>query len=339
MKKKKGVFIVIGIALVIIVFCIIYYFSEKTYYNDENVDGSTPGNIYNNGLFCQLDDTIYFSNLEDDGALYSMDTKMTTYSKLCTDKVNFINACGKYIVYNRINNKKEHSSGSALVFINVGVYRVHLNGKRMIRLDKSPSTSVHQYGNDIYYHCYDSDDAYSLYSVGLDGENRKQVLKEPVSNAMITNQYIYYTGVSQDHDIYRLSKTSNQKELVKEGNYSQVILKDSTMYCINNDDNYSIVRMNPDGTSESTLVNDRVSTYNITADGNYLFYQADGGDHNGVYVVNLLNGETNLVEAGDYQNLCLTEDYLFFNKFNADSMYYVSLSNPTVARSFKPKIE
>ena len=339
MKKNKGVFIVIGIVLVIIVFCIIYYFSERTHYNDENADGSIPGNIYNNGLFCQLDDKIYFSNLADDGTLYSMDTDMTTYDKLCTDKVNFINACGKYIVYNRINNEKENGHGSALVFINVGVYRIHLDGQRMIRLDKSPSTSVHQYGNDIYYLRYGSDDAYSLYSVGLDGENGKQVLKEPVSSAMITDQYIYYTGVSQDHNIYRLLKTSNQKELIKEGSYSQVILQDSYMYCINNADNYSIVRMNLDGTSESTLVSDRVSTYNITADGNYLFYQADGGDHNGIYVVNLSTGESNLVQAGNYQNLCLTEDYLFFNEFDADSMYYVSLNNPTVARSFKPKIE
>ncbi len=335
MKKKTGI-LILGIILPILLLYILYYRDVKLYYNDENADGNASGNLYNSGLFCQLDNKIYFSNLADNGALYSMNTDMSTYKKISDDKVNYINASGHYIIYNRINNKKERSSGSALEFINVGVYRINLNGNNIKRLDKAPAGTVHQFGNDIYYVRYDKHDAYTLYSVGLDGSNQKQVLNEAVSPAMMTDEYIYYTGVKQDHNIYRLSRSSFQKELIKEGNYSQVILQGSSMYCINNSDNYSIVQMNTDGTLEKKIVNDRVATYNITPDGNYLFYQADGGDHNGVYLVNLSTGETDLIQAGNYQNLCLTDDYLFFNRFDSTAMFYVELSNPTKASEFRP---
>ncbi len=339
MTKKKNIIIMSGLIVLVIVVIIWYFFSEDTHFNNENDDGNTPGNLYNNGLFCQLDDKIYFSNLLDDGALYSMDADLSTFKKISNDKINYINASGHYIIYNRINNLKEHNKGSALEFINVGVYRINLNGKKIVRLDRTPAGSVHQYGNDVYYLHYDKNESYALYSIGLDGKNGKMLFEQAVSCAMITDWYIYYTGVLEDHNIYRLLRENNQQELVKEGNYSQVILQDSSLYCINNADNYSIVQMNLDGTSEKTIVNDRVITYNITQDGNYLFYQADGGDHNGVYCVNLSTGESSLIQAGDYQNLCLTKDYLFYNKLNSSEMYYVDLNNPTIAKAFIPEID
>ena len=339
MIKKKGILVILVLSLLVIIIGIFYYFDEKTYFNDENANGNTPGNLYNNGLFCQLDDKIYFSNLADDGTLYSMNSDMSSYKKLSNDKINFINASGHYLIYNRINNLKEHNKGSALEFVTVGVYRTKLNGKNVFRLDKTPAGTVHQFGNEVYYLHYDKEEEYTLNSIGIDGKNQKKLSEQAISCAMVTDEHVYYTGVLQDHNIYRLKRSSNQNELVKEGNYSQVIVQNSVMYCINNADNYSIVQMNMDGSSENTIVKDRVSTYNITNDGNYLFYQADGGDHNGVYCVNLSTGEQSLIQAGDYQNLCLTNDYLFFNAFNSSAMYYVHLTNPTKAKAFMPDID
>ena len=35
------------------------------------MNGSTAGNLYNGGLFCEYDGTVYFSNPSDGGKLYS----------------------------------------------------------------------------------------------------------------------------------------------------------------------------------------------------------------------------------------------------------------------------
>lgn len=336
---SKKILIAIGIVLIIAIAIILFYLSGKTKFNNEDADGNTAGNLYNNGLFCQYEDKIYFSNLADDGALYSIDTDLSSSTKLVEDKVNYINVSGKYIIYNRENNQKATSTGNALEFHRVGVYRVKLNGNGMRMLEEYPTSNVHQFGNDVYYLRYDESETFRLFTVRLDGEDLKEVYGEPISNAMITNQYIYYIGTTADHNIYRLSRTNFQKELVKEGNYGQVILQDSMLYAINNADNYALVKMSVDGTNESTIVNDRVSTYNLSKDGKYLFYQADGGDHNGVYYVNLLTGEKELIKEGNYADLCITDDYLFFHEFNSTSMYYVKLSNPTNAKSFMPEIE
>lgn len=335
----KKILIPIGIILVIVFAGILLYLGGKTKFNDEDADGNTAGNLYNNGLFCQYEDKIYFSNLADDGALYSIDTDLSSSKKLLKDKVNFINVSGKYIIYNRVNNLKLQGTGNPLEFHHVGIYRVKLNGKGIRMLDDAPTSDVHQFGNDVYYLRYNDTQSFSLNTVRLDGDNLKEITNEPVSTAMITRDYIYYTGGTNDHNIYRLSKNSFQRELVKEGNYNKVLLQDNTIYCINNEDNYSIVKMNADGSNESTIVKDRVSTYNLSKDGQYLFYQADGGDHNGVYYLNLLTGEKALIQAGNYSDLCVTDDYLFFHVFDSTSMYYVKLSNPTIAKPFMPEIK
>ncbi len=339
MKTKKKVLITTGIVLLFLLICFLFYLNKKTYYNEESDNGNSAGNLYNKGIFCQYEDKIYFSNPKDDGTLYSMDTDLSSYKKLSKDKVNYINVSGHYIIYNRINNLKEHAAGSALVFKNVGVYRIDLNGNHIKRFDDTPADTVHQFGNDIYYLHYDKKKAYSLYSVRLNGDEQKEILTECISPAMVTEEYLYYTGVINDHNIHRLSRDNLHEELVKEGNYSQVVLQGDSIYAIDNEKNHTIVQMALDGTGEHTLVNDRVATYNLSNDGKYLFYQVDAGDHNGVCYLNLSTGEQTLIQSGDYQNLCITEDYLFFNQFKSTSMYYVELSNPTVAKPFLPETD
>ena len=59
------------------------YCNTKTLYNKEFVLGNSAGNLYNGGLFCKQEDTIYFSNMNDDGALYTY----IFYEKYCKTKI------------------------------------------------------------------------------------------------------------------------------------------------------------------------------------------------------------------------------------------------------------
>ena len=54
--------------------------------NPPGTVGNTAGNLYNSGLFCEYDGTVYFSNAADNGALYSMNVDETEVKKLNTLK-------------------------------------------------------------------------------------------------------------------------------------------------------------------------------------------------------------------------------------------------------------
>ena len=73
MKKKISIIIaVIVIIALIAAAAIFHYLSNRTHFNEGYVNGNTAGNLYNGGLFCEYDGTVYFSNPSDGGKLYSM---------------------------------------------------------------------------------------------------------------------------------------------------------------------------------------------------------------------------------------------------------------------------
>ena len=74
MKKRLPIII---IAVLVVVFAGLGFYSHqksKIKYNTSYVNGNTAGNLYNAGLFCEKNGTVYFANPDDDYRLYSMDT-------------------------------------------------------------------------------------------------------------------------------------------------------------------------------------------------------------------------------------------------------------------------
>ena len=93
MKKKISIIIaVIVIIALIAAAAIFHYLSNRTHFNEGYVNGNTAGNLYNGGLFCEYDGTVYFSNPSDGGKLYSMSPDGSNLAKLCDDTVSYINA-------------------------------------------------------------------------------------------------------------------------------------------------------------------------------------------------------------------------------------------------------
>ena len=73
MKKRLPIII---IAVLVVVFAGLGFYSHqksKIKYNTSYVNGNTAGNLYNAGLFCEKNGTVYFANPDDDYRLYSMD--------------------------------------------------------------------------------------------------------------------------------------------------------------------------------------------------------------------------------------------------------------------------
>ena len=73
MKKKISIIIAVIVVIALIAAAVIFhYLSNRTHFNEGYVNSNTAGNLYNGGLFCEYDGTVYFSNPSDGGKLYSM---------------------------------------------------------------------------------------------------------------------------------------------------------------------------------------------------------------------------------------------------------------------------
>ena len=99
--------IFIILVIVAAVVTIVRHELNKTKFNSSYVNGNTAGNLYNGGLFCESNGTIFFSNPNDKHKLYSMTADGTEITKICDDIVSYINADDHYVYYVRDNGSQD----------------------------------------------------------------------------------------------------------------------------------------------------------------------------------------------------------------------------------------
>ena len=103
MKSKYLKPVLVICILIIIAIVVSFLTREKVKYNEGYVNGNTAGNLYNGGMFCEHNGTIFFANPNDGNRLYSMDSNGENLKKLSNDVANFINADDNYVYYVRNN--------------------------------------------------------------------------------------------------------------------------------------------------------------------------------------------------------------------------------------------
>lgn len=338
MSTVKKVIISLSIITVIALAGIYIYSSGRTYLNADDLIGNTAGNIYNGGLFCERDGKIYFSNDNDDGSLYVMNANadLTSVKKLHYDKAAYINVDENYIYYLRANNTRENSSGSILMFNNTGIYRINQNGKSLKLISRNPGSYVSVFGNHVYYQNYDINEGLFLYRNQTDGSLERLLLKEAVIPSIIMDNKLYYVGANNDHNINRLDLSSFTSQTYIEGNFGYPIFKGEYIYYMDQSNNYSINRMNRDGSDPIVLVKDRTSTFNITNSGKYLYYQIDDMDNSKICRMNLDTMESEVLLDGHYKQIHVTENYVFFKGFDNKNTYTVSPDGSAMLGTFNP---
>lgn len=307
-----------------------------TFLNDEELIGNTAGNIYNGGLFSEKDGKIYFSNDNDDGSLYVMNSDTTNIRKIHSDKVAYINVDENYIYYLRANNTRENSSGNILMFNNTGIYRINQNGKNLKLISRNPGSYVTLKGNHVYYQNYLVNEGLYLYRNQTDGLLERLLLKEAVIPAAIIDNKLYYTGVNKDHNINYLDLSSFTSGTYITGNFAYPIFFGEYIYYMDQSDNYTIHRMNMDGTDRSLVVDERCSTFNITNSGKYLYYQVDDLDKSKICRLNLDTMQSEVILKGHYKQIHVTEKYVFFKDFDNINTYQISADGRPNPEIFNP---
>lgn len=341
MKLKQK--ILTGTLAVLLLSSIIFFkWERKTVYNSPNTIGNTSGNILNGGLFCENNNKIYFSNYKDEGSLYSMNSDCTNFEKISSDAVTHINTAGKYIIYSRRNNTKENSTGDFLNFNNIGIYRIDRNGKNIIHLSTNANGVSVLAGNYVYFQNYNKQDGLQFYKVKIDGSNEKRLsVEETIPNAVFNN-ILYYAGTNDEHNIHTLNLETDTSDLLVEGNYTNLIINNDYLYYIDLSEQYSIGRMELNGSNAQTLINKPCFTYNLSTDGRYLYYQTEdtkNNDNNGLYRLDLETNTDTLLKAGNYHNIHTTSNYMFFSDMNDTSYFLLPTTNDLNINEFLPSVE
>lgn len=330
MKKNKKIIVFPILIILVVAAALLYnYLNRVILYKDEHTLGNTGGNLNNGGLFCESDDRIYFSNLEDEGKLYSMSTDLTDFKKLYDDNASYINAAGPYVFYTRRNDRIGSASGF-LSFSNTGLYRVTTKGKKIGRLYGDPTQAAALYGNYVYYQHYDKQSGLQLYKAKIDGSEDIKLLESAVLPCSIDTNMIYYAGEDGDSSIYGMSVNSGDTTKIYEGNCYLVTAAGNYLYYIDLNQQYALCRVEKNGSNPEILVEADVSTYNVSQDGGSVYYQQDSEEDNGLYVCNPDNKETRLIQAGSYNYLHLTKDYLFFQTYDQSTCYVMTLDDEDI---------
>jgi len=314
---------------------IILYSWNRTFPNNEEVKGNTPGNIYNGGLFCEKDGIIYFSNDNDNGSLYMMSSDTTDIKKLYDDKAAYINVDENYIYYIRTVNTKENNSGSILPFNNTGIYRINRNGKNLKLISDKPSAYITLKGNHIYYQNYSVDKGLYLYRNQTDGSLERLLLMQAVIPAGIYDNRLYYTGANPDHNLYYLDLSSFTTGTYIKGNIAFPVFFGDYIYYIDRTDN-TVNRMNIDGTDPIVLVNEPCSTFNITNSGKYLYYQVDDSDNSKICRMNLNTSEIEVLQGGRFKQIHVTDKYVFFKDMDNTNTYLLPADGKANLGIFNP---
>lgn len=330
LKTIFRIFIALVIISILGVTGLYFYNKDHTYMNGEAEVGNTTGNIYNGGFFCEQDGKIFFSNDYDAGSLYVMSSFCTNSKKLSSDTPAFINVDENYIYYVRANDTKENNKSGFQAFKNNGIYRINQNGTNLKNITGAPSTYLTLKGNQLFFQKYNIDTNFNLFRYQIDGTGERNLVEDAVIPFAISDKELLFTGSSDDPKIYVLNLQSYTIHTKYKGSYLYPTVVDDYIYYINIEDNYKIYRMNLDGSNPTKLVNKRCSTYNITNTGKFLYYQVDNGKSNGIYRMNLTTLDSVSLQKGDYKQINVTEQYVFFKDYDNTNTYVVQSEGGTI---------
>lgn len=336
MSRKAKIIITICVLFIVISLVIFNNFRNRVKYNEGYVNGNTTGNLYNAGLFCENNGTIFFANPDDNYKLYSMDNSGGDLTKLCDDTVMYINADDNYVYYVRDNSGKE-SEYSFFSFNKNSLCRISRKGGKVVILDEDPCIYASLIGNYIYYLHYDSKTATTLYKVGIDGKNREKLSDKYLFTCSTSDQYFFYNS-PQDGCMYRYDTTTDESTMVYDCNcYKPIVSKDGNAYYIDVNNNNALVHTNIQSDNPITLTEDFIEIYNVY--GSYIYYQRSG-DEPALCMIKNDGTDFKVIALGEYTNINVTPYNIYFRDFFSGTMYYTSTTNPGPAVRFSPgKIE
>lgn len=332
--KKKAAGIIIVAVVIICIAAVIY--ADRFKYNEKNAVGNTAGNLSTGGLFCEDDGYIYFANPYDENKLYRMDTEGENAEKVCDDIVSYINIEGDYIYYARFNDK---DAVETIFKGNLyGVFRLKKGSDKPEAIHAGIVTNIALYGNYIYFQGYNDNKMLELRKVKIDGNEDKKISDAEYVPVSVSNGNIYFPEVNGNHNLMKLDTETDKITVYKTGNFYMPVVVNNCLYYIDLDNSRKLTKMNLSTEEIKIITEDSCVSYNIAADKNIIFYQAENTRDDHKLVKTDINGEnTTVVREGDCYNISITSKYMFYiEKAGKEKiMYKVNIEGVSIPKPVK----
>lgn len=333
-KKVLRIAIPIIIILVIALSYFIYRWTNRVRYNETYVNGNTAGNLYNNGLFCESNGVVFFSNPDDSGKLYSMDADGSNVKKVCDDTVRSINADDHYVYYVRYNEQTTQDY-EFFSYNKYSLCRIKRNGGQLTILDPDPCLNAVLVGNYIYYLHYDTTTATTFYKIKIDGTEKTQLMDTYAMACSPLGQYLYYNGHIEDGCIYEYDTAVDSSRMVYECDaYNPIVTSDNNVYYMDVKHNYALVHTNMNFDKPTVITRESIDCFNVY--GSTIFYQVF--DKDSPYLARIKNdgSEEEIIARGTFTDINVTSHYIYFKEFSSGKIFFAPIGNPTSFQQFRP---
>lgn len=317
-KSVKITLIIVGLLLLCILLLVLPPLLERVPQNPEGTIGNTAGNLNNGGLFCEINGTVYFSNVYDGGALYSMNPDETNLRKLNSLKTSQINADANHIYF--FGQNTGNQTGLGYLRTRNAIYRSNLKGKETKAIKQIPVFNLQLVDNSLYFLHAPSGSEGCLYRIGTDKQNEEKLTSFVVNPSCAEDGIIYYNGTVDNHYLFSLDTKTDQATAIWAGNIWYPTKLGDYIYFLDVSSNYKLCRYDLSSGSVDIISEERVEMFNLN--DMYVYYQTNSSDGNALKRAFLDGTGVETIASGNYNNINITSQYVYFQPFdNQDIMY------------------
>lgn len=331
--------ILVKLLLILLFLCIVSllvyrYFDSKVRLNTNYINGNTPGNLYNAGLFCESNGIVFFANPDDSNRLYAMDADGSNIRKLSGDTVMYINADSHYVYYVR-NNDISSADHSFFSLHNNSLCRMDRDGGTVTILDENPCLYASLIGNYIYYLHYDTQTATTLYKIKIDGTEKEKISNTYQFTCSSDGQYFYYNNMETDGSIWIYdTATDTTNQVYSCNSYKPTVSNDGNTYYLDVDQNNALVHTNIYTGTPTILTTESIDTYNVY--GSTIFYQTYDEENPSLCMIKKDGSNARTLASGTFSCINVTSHYIYFTDYFSSQVYYTPTSNPGELSLFHP---
>ena len=327
-KIQKTAIVITACFLTVVLLFLVLLLRGRIPSNPEGTVGNTAGNIYNGGLFCEYNGTVYFSNASQGGALYAMDSDETNIRRLNELNVRNILAGGDYLYFFQTGSSTHTGFGQLRGIKSFD--RCRTNGKNITALTKSTVLSA-QLVDDYLYYLTPSSAGSSLYKMKTDKSGQTLVTDQPINPACARDGRIYYNGVAQDHSLYSLNTKNDAVSEIWQGNLWYPVIEGEYVYYLDVENNYRICRYSLVRQEIEILTKDRVDCFNVGY--GYIYYQTAGKNPN-LKCMHTDGSNSYVLAEGVFTNINMTSNYVYFQSFTNQNILFHSAFGSSVYSAF-----
>lgn len=333
MKKKTLQNSIILTVVILLILCLVAlaFLSGRVSRIPEGTVGNTAGNLNNDGLFCEYDGTVYFSNARDNGRLYAMNADESGVRRLSELKVRNILAGGRYLFYYQLGEPA--SSGPGNIVTVKTFNRSNLKGKQDTSLTWDSVVCAQLVDNELYLMTEGANGA-PFYKMKTDGSDAVTLADYQVNPACAVDGTIYYNGTQNNHYLYGFDTASGAVYEIWRGNLWYPVLDGGYVYYLDVAENYRLCRYSLSGDMVEVLTNDRADCFNVG--GGYIYYQKNG-DTPQLKCMRTDGTDVKVIAEGNYTKINMTSQYVYFQEFGMESSLYHSYLGSDSYSEFVPQ--